>query len=152
MEKSREKPARRTDKFPLNENVFRCSVCGEGYASEEEAAACSAKKAESQKFKLNYSVKALGMYFCKNRPDSMVAFAVAGPVTKVSVVCPDEEYERRYLGSDESRCGIHVMLYEVSCRCSSCGQRESFLFFTPELQEDRATPPKPLLLPKVTGS
>ena len=37
-------------------------------------------------------------------------------------------------------------------RCSSCGQRESFLFFTPELQEDRATPPKPLLLPKVTGS
>jgi hypothetical protein len=112
--------------------TFTCSVCRTGYTKRTDAARCKKRPVEGPTFKAGDVVRAKERRTCSHGKD----YVCQGEVTRVSgPLCPDEEYERKWLGGVEGpdRLAMHVRQYTVRYSCPHCGEERRAKYYGPEL-------------------
>lgn len=110
---------------------WQCAVCGTIYDKKPDAQKCEDYPVEPQKFKIGDRVtNSMEPRTCSSGGGT---YRFKGRVTKViGPQPPDEEYWNKWLGGCPD---AHVFSYEVTYQCPKCGEKNSALYFAPELEK-----------------
>ncbi len=111
---------------------FQCEVCRAKYRTAKQALKCKARIKEKQVFKVGDFVKGYEPHVCSHKGRDR-NFLTEGMVIKIlGPMCPDYEYEVKWLGGKTERLNGHVYLYEVEYLCL-CGKSRKYLYRAPEI-------------------
>lgn len=116
---------------------YQCSVCKTKYRKLSDARECEAKTLEEKKFKIGDQVTNIEPRLCSRK--NMRLYKFKGEIIKlIGPLCPDFEYEVKWLGGDSKRLDSHIWQYEVKYICPLCGRQKTTVYFTPELKKIEA--------------
>lgn len=110
---------------------YQCEVCGNKYNNADKAKECEQRVAEEKKFSVGQEVRALEPRGCFRIEKPL--YRVQGKVVDISdPLCPDFEYEVKWLGG--RRINWHVFQYTVEYACPHCQEVRSEIYYAPELE------------------
>ncbi len=108
--------------------TYQCEICKTKYRSEKKAKECENRVLEEEIFKIGDEVYPIEKRECDGHTYRPKAKIIEISAPKL----PDEEYERKWLGS--KRLNWHVREYIVEFRRPHDKEKHSALYYAPELQ------------------